>query len=340
MQIIPIDEQYIHGAVSLEKDEFGCKPWRLPYDKITLYAKPLVQKAEMPAGVRVGLMSTTRQVHLTVVPNDVERAFSCVIDDELVETSVLAPGEEEVCFSNLKPENKRVEIYLPLNVPVILRHLTIEPKTTYAPLPDDRPRMIAYGSSITHAVGSASPAQTWPALVARRWRLHLTSLGYGAQCHIEPMTALMIRDLPADFITLCLGINVIGQNSLSLRTCQAAVIGMIRIIREKHSDIPLVVQSPIYATDREIVENKVGFTTVKMRAEILSAVSKLQEMGDANLYYVDGLRIFGAEHKEFLADKLHPNADGYCLMADNYERVVMEGLGIGRQLRSRKATNT
>jgi lysophospholipase L1-like esterase len=339
MQMLHIDEQYILGAVSVEKHELGYKPWRLPYEMKSLFAKPLVDRAEMPAGVRVGLLSTTQQIRLIVAPCDVQRTFDCVVDDKLVATYVLAPEDDQVSFTDLGSDNKRIEIYLPLNVPVILRDLAVDPMADYAPLPMDRPRIITYGSSITHAVGAASPAETWPAAIARRWQLDLISLGFGAQCHIEPMMARMLRDLPADFISMCLGINVMGQNSLSVRTFKEAVIGMVCIIREKHPDIPLVVQSPIYATDRETTENKLGFTTVKMRAELQNAVTRLKNMGDANLYYVDGLQVFGEEHEGLLSDKLHPNADGYRMMASNYERVVMEGLGIGHRLQSKRDVN-
>jgi lysophospholipase L1-like esterase len=334
MQQILLSEEYIHGAVSIEQKELGLKPWRIPYEKATLFAEPLLEKAEMPAGVRVGLVSTTQLVQLVVEPSAVERAFDCVVNDELVETFILAPDSNEVCFTNLAPENKRIEIYLPPKAPVIICSLTIEDDAIYTPLIVDRPRMITYGSSITHAAGAASPAQTWPAIVARRQQLHLTSLGFGGQCHIEPMVACMIRDLPAAFISLCLGINVMGQSSLSERTFGSAVLGMVSIIREKHPRIPLVVQSPIYASERETVENRVGLTTVKMRAVILNVVTQLKTMGDTNLYYVDGLLIFGEEHKQYLVDKLHPSADGYRLIADNYERVVMQELGIGRMLQS------
>ena len=54
-------------------------------------------------------------------------------------------------------------------------------------------------------------------VVARDQNFNLTCLGYGGQCHLDSMVARMIRDLPANFISMCLGINIQGASSLGPR---------------------------------------------------------------------------------------------------------------------------
>jgi hypothetical protein len=79
--------------------------------------------------------------------------------------------------------------------------------------------------------------------VVRRRGLHLTSLGFGGQCHLDAMMGRVIADLPADYITLKLGINTIG-GSHSARTYPAAIVGLVQIIRDKHPDTPMALVSP------------------------------------------------------------------------------------------------
>jgi lysophospholipase L1-like esterase len=107
---------------------------------------------------------------------------------------------------------------------------------------------------------------------------------------------------------------------------------MVKIIRERHPEIPIVVQSPIFSPDREINENVVGLNLVKMREELADAVERLRALGDDRLFYLDGLKIFGPEHIDHLPDRLHPDAEGYRIMADNFEKYVMEEMGIAKML--------
>ena len=191
---------------------------------------------------------------------------------------------------------------------------------------DPRPRWVTYGSSITHCRSAARPTETWPALVARASDLNLTCLGYGGNCHLEPMVARMIRDRPADLLSMKVGINVHNHGSLNARTFRPAIIGFVRIVRERHPDVPFAVVSPIYAAWRETQPNEVGFTIAAMREEVAAAVAALQAHGDRHLYYVDGLEIFGPQHAHLLPDDLHPNAEGYQVLAQNFLRVVMPQL--------------
>ena len=79
------------------------------------------------------------------------------------------------------------------------------------------------------------------------------------------MVARMMRDMPADFLSMKVGINIYGSGSLSERTFQSAIIGFVQIVREKHPETPFVVISPIFSSFRETTRNAVGFTLEDMR---------------------------------------------------------------------------
>ncbi|MEK3915895.1 SGNH/GDSL hydrolase family protein [Paenibacillus sp. FSL H7-0331] len=317
MQTIEINEEWFRGAVSIEKNDIGLRPWRLPHGQLSLFASQLVEKAGETAGVRVAFMSDSTSVELHVAMTDKDIWFDIVIEDELVDTKTLIAGAEICLFTNLPDSMKRVEIYFSQKAVVIVKALKVDDVASVTPLPKNQPRWVAYGSSITQCSAAESPAQTWPAIVARNKGWDLTCMGFGGQCHLEPMVARVIRDLPADVITMCLGINVMGGNSLNIRTFRSAIIGMVSIVREKHRYTPLFLFSPIYCPHRESDENLVGMTLVTMRKEIQEAVNILTSYGDSNLTYVDGLDIFGEAFVDKLPDQLHPNAEGYKIMANH-----------------------
>ncbi len=139
---------------------------------------------------------------------------------------------------------------------------------------------------------------------------------------MEPMMARMIRDLPANYLSMKVGINVQGHSSLSSRTFRPAIIGFVQILREKHLETPLAVISPIFSPPLETNNNAVGFNLTDMRQEVAQAVADLKSCGDANVHYVDGLKLFGKNLGHMLPDDLHPNAKGYKLMGQNFVNEV------------------
>jgi lysophospholipase L1-like esterase len=246
-----------------------------------------------------------------------------VVNGEVVDSQPLA-GKDSFRFEGLPEGEKQIELWLPQFGEFRLRSLELSDDASFDSRLDFRPRWVTYGSSITQCRAAASPTQTWPAVVARKNDLNLTCLGYGGQCHLDPMIARMMRDLSADYLSMCVGINIYGAASLSERTFRPGICAFVRIVREKHPDTPFVVMSPIFSPPREEKPNAVGFTLKVMRQEVAQAVEDLRAFGDRNVYYVDGLEVFGADLAHLLPDELHPNAEGYRRMGENFSRVVAE----------------
>lgn len=271
----------------------------------------------MPAGVRIAFRSDTETVRGAVVPTVESSPIDLYCDGEFHGSAPLE-GQDGFQFSGLPASEKLLELWLPQHGEFRLCGLDLSDGATLEPYDDRRPRWVAYGSSITHCRTAASPSLTWPAVAARASYFNLTCLGYGGGCHLEPMIARMMRDLPADYISMKVGINMYNAASIGLRTFMPAIIGFVHILREKHPDTPLAVISPIYSPPRETTENAVGFTLSAMRAEVAEAVALLQARGDANLHYVDGMTLFGPELAGMLPDDLHPDAAGYQAMGRNF----------------------
>lgn len=324
---VRIDSSYVHGALSLETVGDAVKPWRIPFPQIRLFPSPgdsMVNTARNAAGVRVRFTTEADRVELLCDSFGGVRSFDLTCGGDLLETVALPADADTVSFTKLTGSAATYEIWLTQVAPVVLRELVVPEGATLAPAPDDRPRWTTYGSSISHCGAAHSPARTWPATAARIANLNLTCLGYGGQCHLDPMIARMIRDVPADIISLKVGINVQGGSSLSPRTFRPAVIGMVQVIRERQPVTPIVIVSPIISPPRETTDNAVGLSLTKMREELQDAVARMKDCGDTNLYYADGLELFGEDCVEpYLPDLLHPNGDGYELLGKRFVEQVL-----------------
>ena len=149
-------------------------------------------------------------------------------------------------------------------------------------------------------------------------------MGFGGQCHLDPMVALTIRDLPADLITLKLGINCIS-GTLGARTFPAAVLGLVKIIREKHPTTPIALVSPIGYPPHETTPNVVDYTIGAMRTAVQDVFQRLVLDGDRHLACFNGLDVFDLQLiARYTSDQCHPNGDGIEIMAENFDRTVMQ----------------
>jgi hypothetical protein len=302
---VPLSAAYFQGAASVQPHTGGgLQPWRLPHSSHHLFPSPddgLLVKASHGSGVRLHFTSATTAIELEydpltpVDPNNKEmspHSFDVTIDGEIV-ANALADGSS--ARLELPPaamtEPRTLEVWLPQGSAIVLRSLAIDAGTTALIEPDPRPVWVTYGSSLTHCTRANSPACTWPALVARKYNLHLISLGFGGDCHLEPMLGFHIRDLGADYITLKLGINTL--NTLGPRTFPGLATGLIHIIREACPNTPLTVVSPMSYPPNETEPSATGNTMEKMRADLEEAViRRCDHHADTNLRYVDGLLVF------------------------------------------------
>ncbi len=310
------------GAISVDHTAAWSMPWRIPYAERDLFPPVELQaRTAMPAGVRLTFCSNTQSITGTLLSEAEMAPIDLCCNGELIGTLPL-DGQDRFHFSDLPSGEKLIELWLPQFGEFRLQTLTLDTGATFATHADARPRWITYGSSITQCRTAASPTQTWPAIVARNANLQLTCLGFGGQCHLDPMIARMIHNLPADYLSMCVGINIYGGATLSPRTFRGAIIGFVQIVRDAHPEIPFVVMSPIYSPPRETALNAVGFTLQAMRDEVAAAIDSLQAAGDTYLHYVDGLEIFCADYAHLLPDELHPDAEGYRLMGQHFTEKV------------------
>ena len=215
-----------------------------------------------------------------------------------------------------------------------------DPEAAHPP----RPLWLHHGSSISHGSNAIAPSEIWPAIAARRGGVELRNLGLGGSALVDPFLAQVMRDAPADLISVKLGINVVNLDGMRVRTFVSAVHGFLDTIREGHPDTPLVLISPIFCGIHErtpgpgaIDPASIGTAQVRfiatgtpgdeaqgrltlevIRRELASLAERRAD--DPNLHYLDGLQLFGETDAVAhpLADALHPGPEAHALIGTRF----------------------
>lgn len=334
LRIAPADPRLSWpGSISLETKADGhVVPWRLPHTQLSLFPSyeswgDLSYASSLVTGVRVAFASDTRSIAVRQAVVECPRPLDVCCDGRLV-VSVRPDAGGWFRCDDLPAGEKHIELWLPQGARFELCELLLSAGASLRPAEDTRLRWLTYGSSITQAGGAASPTQTWAAIVARANDVNLTNLGFTGHCQLEPMVARLIRDRPVDALSICAGANVY-TGALTLRTFRAAIIGFVKIVREKHPAIPIALISPIISPPGETNPNAAGWTFPLLRTEVAAAALALQEHGDENVFYVNGLDLLGPTDQALLPDKVHPDAEGYRLLGARFNALVAPRLFTG-----------
>lgn len=325
---------YFEGALALRRVADGIQPLRLGDDTMDhvhdALRTPFV--AEATNGIRLRFETAASSLTLSFsLAVSSRTAFALtqgamspptldlVVANQLVDRRLLPHHTQPqvVTFEGFTAGSSDVELWLPHNVGTIVHGIRSD--RPLSPSPDSRPRLVIHGSSISHDALASGPSDTWPATLARAHSWHLTHLGFRGECHLDPFVARAIAATPADVILLELGINVHNFQSMRSRTFLPAAHGFLQTVRDGHPNVPLVVISPVFGADREVLASSVtlegemlqGDLTLPLIRQLLGeAVATRQRHGDADVVLIDGLSLLGPRDADVFPDGLHPNEDG------------------------------
>lgn len=362
---LPDDRIRFDGAAWVEATGAGVKAHRIGSAFCDQYPMDTAFVEAMPSGVRMVFDTDATEIGVHCAPVRFQLAgraefpavFDLLVGGELARSTTVdfgslviidgAAGSVDVkagpagavVFEGLEEGLKSVELWLPHNANIEVSAIEIPAGgVIQAAASDPRQRWVHHGSSISHCMEADGPSTSWSAVAAKVAGYSVTNLGLAGQCHVDQFSARTIAGLPADRISLKLGINIGNGDTMRERAFLPAVHGFLDTIREKHPDTPIVLISPIYC---EVLEEMSGPTTgspgekvvalgseeaiaqgsltlVKMRSILAEVVSRRVARGDLNLTYLDGLELFGPADAGDMPDGLHPNAAGYVRMGERF----------------------
>lgn len=348
------------GALDLERGAAGVLPRRLPAWTKEQYPDSFMDFATtMPSGVRLAFRTEASILQLDVLtlvlhldgepgplsPGKVDLRLDgeaaghvdVPVGDVLRIPHPRAKGRlvrgapGAVCFAGLPGHMKEVELWLPPQTPCELVALRAN-APVHPPAPTGRRRWVHYGSSISHCAEADSPTGTWPVVAASRAGVEVVNLGFSGNAMLDPYIARTIRDLPAELISLKVGVNIVERAAFTPRTFGPAVDGFLDTVREGHPDVPLLVISPIIFPETEDVRGPEpgdgfpdpddpgveGALTMPALRATLDGIVRRRARHDPWLRFLDGRELFGAGDVADLPDGLHPNAAGYRRIGERF----------------------
>jgi len=373
---IPVTPALLRGAIELEHSSRGLLPHRLPAWARTQCADPLLAMVEaQPSGVRLAFRTdatvialetlATRRAYAGMPPRP-RGVYDLMIDGRQFAQASASAGNmvtidmatglisretgetDSLVFADLPDRQKDVEIWLPHNE--MTEIVGLRANAPLSPLPDrGRRQWLHHGSSISHGSDAASPTGTWPAVAALRSGVELTNLGLGGNALLDPFVARLIRDTPADLISLKLGINLVNTDVMRLRALTPAVHGFLDTIRDGHRDTPLLIVSPILCPIHEATpgpctfdlaalaegtlrfratgdpaETSAGKLTLTVIRDVLARIVEQRAGEDANIHYLDGRELYGEKDllELPLPDDLHPDAATHARIGQRFAELA------------------
>jgi hypothetical protein len=364
----PITSDLVRGAIELVPTEHGLRPHRMPQWARDQADGQLAMAEAQPSGVRLVFRTRATEIELDTyrttmtyvgLPGRPDGIYDLVVDGALAGHATgsgghvleidLATGGAEyrpgpvgtVRFDGLADTVKDVEIWLPWNEATELVALRTDAPVEPAP-ESGRPVWLHHGSSISHGSNAASPTTTWPALAAAAGGVDLVNLGLAGSALVDGFTARVMRDTPADLISVKLGINVVNHDAMRQRVFTAAVHGFLDTVREGHPDTPLLVVSPIccpihedapgpsvpsfgpdgirFEAGGDPAEVGSGKLTITVIRDELARIVAARSAADPHLYYRDGRELYGPADNAVLPlpDELHPDADSQRLIGERF----------------------
>lgn len=243
-----------------------------------------------------------------------------------------------VRFRGLGGVRRRLEVWLPHTAAVELVALSAD-APLHAPTARDDYRWVHHGSSISQGGEAHSPTRTWPVVAARTAGVHVRNLGFSGNAVGDPFVARTIRDLPADGISLEIGINVVNGDLMRRRMFEPVLHGFLDTIRDGHPVAPIVLVTPLPCPSLERMPgptmmdargraatagdprelDRGGMSLDVVRAALAAVVAA---RADAHLHVLDGRLLLPDAEVGDLPDGLHPNDAAYGRMGRRFARAA------------------
>lgn len=225
------------------------------------------------------------------------------------------PTNETTFFENVSSEVREYLLYLPLYNGIDTLSIGIPADTEIIPadIPGMKP-LVFYGTSITQGGCASRAGMSTTAILGRKLGREIINLGFSGSGKMEPAMANLLAELdPALYFIDCLP-NIDAQQVAE------RVVPFVRILREKHPDIPIVLAEGVTYDDAFFVKER-NQRNLDSRKALRIAYEKLLQEGHRNIYYQVAEGQLGTDG-EGTVDGTHPTDLGFMRQAQVYEPLI------------------
>ncbi len=357
---LPAEQAPVVGALGFERGLVGMRPRRLPDWTRRRITDPVFDfVVGMGSGMRIATRTaaTSIEIELVVIgigqggADPAPATVQLLVDGELAGVRAFEGAQQSLVdgtgaptrhlgpvrarFDGLPARDKGVEVWLPHTTAMEL--VGIRADAPLHPPVDDRPVWVHHGSSISQGGEALVPTGTWPAVAAAAGGVHLHSLGFSGNAVGDPFVARTIRDLPADLVSIEIGINVVNSDLMRRRMFESVLHGFLDTVRDGHPETDLLVLGPIPCPAHEDLPGPTvsdpltgrcasggraeelarGGMSLRVVREAIDRVIRVRD-DDPHLHVLDGRVLLAESETDDLPDGLHPSAEAYGRMGARF----------------------
>ncbi|MEM8862746.1 MAG: SGNH/GDSL hydrolase family protein [Chloroflexota bacterium] len=224
---------------------------------------------------------------------------------------------EMLLFEHSDKEVRNFTINFPLYQGVNQVQIGLEPDANLTPpIPwSDNGKLVFYGTSITQGGCASRPGMAHLNILSRALNLEIVNLGFSGAGRGEPEVIRMMAEVPDPQLF------VLDYESNSGGNLPDTLAPAIRILRDKHATVPIMIISRIAFAGDAFYDD--WWEALESGRDMQAAlVNELREAGDSEIYFVDGSKLLGADFDECTVDGFHPNDLGFMRMAKRLEQEI------------------
>ena len=225
------------------------------------------------------------------------------------------------------PEKQTLEVVINFPLYVGVREVLLgfdADAEIFPPSPRAREgRIVVYGTSITQGGCANRPGMVYTNILSRRLNVEVVNQGYSGAGRCEPEAAYAIAAVQDPILY----IHDAEANINAYEDIAARYPRFMRIYRESHPTTPILIATKIpYA--KELRNPKQREARLRNKELQYSIVEQFRSEGDKNVYFLDGETLFPGCFEEYTVDGVHCTDLGFMHMAEGFEPVIREILGM------------
>ncbi|RED54408.1 SGNH/GDSL hydrolase family protein [Cohnella lupini] len=228
---------------------------------------------------------------------------------------------ESVLFDSLPRQMRDITLNLPLYQGVSELHVGIEPSSEIAAFPGFPvgKKVLLYGTSITHGACATRPGMAYPNILSRMFPLEFLNLGFSGNAQGEPELAHIISQIEEP------GLLILDYeaNTPSTERLRESLPEFIRIYRQRHPEVPILVISQIRLA-REVFDEEQASRREERKRIQREEVGRQRSAGDRNVHFFDGALLLGDDPQDCTTDGIHPSDLGYDRIAKTLRPVIAD----------------
>ncbi len=184
--------------------------------------------------------------------------------------------------------------------------------------------IVVYGTSITQGGCASKPGACYTNILSRKFNRPFINLGFSGSGRGEPEVAEHISRIAEPAMII---LDYEANSYKAPKSLADSLPEFIRIIRNKHQSVPILVVSAIKFVREKYLEHLEVEPAMLSRQQNSRKIAKKivadgRAAGDNNLHFLDGSTLLGDDYYECTVDGVHPTDMGFYRMAKAMAPVI------------------